>query len=112
VHAALGEARAVLNIGAGTGSYEPTDPLVTAVEPSATMREQRPRHLAEAVDASAERLPFADHCFDAAMGTFTVHQWPDLVGALAEVRRVTRRTERRDEGHSLKPEARSPQPAA
>lgn len=90
VHAALGDARAVLNIGAGTGSYEPTDRHVTAVEPSATMREKRPPHLPEAVDAYAERLPFADHFFDAAMGTFTVHQWADLVGGLAEVRRVTR----------------------
>lgn len=90
VHSALGDARTVLNIGAGTGSYEPTDRLVTAVEPSATMRERRPPHLPSAVDAHAERLPFPDRFFDAAMGTFTVHQWADLAGGLAEVRRVTR----------------------
>lgn len=90
VHAALGDAQTVLNIGAGTGSYEPTDRQVTAVEPSATMREGRPRHLPAAVDAYAERLPFPDNHFDAAMGTFTVHQWADLAGGLAEVRRVTR----------------------
>lgn len=90
VHAALGDARTVLNIGAGTGSYEPTDRHVTAVEPSATMRERRPLHLPAAVDAYAERLPFPDHFFDAAMGTFTVHQWADLAGGLSEVRRVTR----------------------
>ena len=90
VHAALGDARTVLNIGAGTGSYEPTDREVTAVEPSATMRERRPAHLPRAVDAFAERLPFADQTFDAAMGTFTVHQWANLAGGLAEVRRVTR----------------------
>src|SRR5438034_3635170 len=82
VHAALGDARTVLNVGAGTGSYEPTDRLITAVEPSATMRQKRPRHLPEAVDACAERLPFSDHSFDAAMGTFTVHQWLDLTGGL------------------------------
>lgn len=90
VHAGLGDARTVLNVGAGTGSYEPTDRDVTAVEPSATMRERRPPHLPRAVDAFAERLPFADRSFDAAMGTFTVHQWANLPVGLAEVRRVTR----------------------
>ncbi len=90
VHAALGNARTVLNIGAGTGSYEPSDRAVTAVEPSATMRGRRPSHLASAVDARAEQLPFPNHSFDAAMGTFTVHQWANLPAGLAEVRRVTR----------------------
>ncbi len=90
VHAALGEARTVLNVGAGTGSYEPTDRAVTPVEPSATMRRRRPAHLPAAVDACAERLPFPDRHFDAAMGVFTVHQWADLAGGLREVRRVTR----------------------
>jgi hypothetical protein len=90
VHAALGDARKVLNIGAGTGSYEPTDREVTAVEPSATMRERRPAHLPTAIDAYAEKLPFPDRHFDAAMGTFTVHQWANLREGLQEVRRVTR----------------------
>ncbi|MBS0291320.1 MAG: class I SAM-dependent methyltransferase [Proteobacteria bacterium] len=90
VHAALGNARTVLNIGAGTGSYEPVDRTVTPVEPSATMRERRPAHLPVAVDAYAEQLPFADGAFDAAMGTFTVHQWANLSAGLSEVRRVTR----------------------
>ena len=90
VHAALGDARSVLNIGAGTGSYEPTDRLVTPVEPSATMRAKRPVALPKAIDAYAEHLPFADGFFDAAMGTFTVHQWANLASGLAEVRRVTR----------------------
>jgi SAM-dependent methyltransferase len=90
VHAALGDARTVLNVGAGTGSYEPTDRIVTAVEPSATMRQTRPSHLPAAVDAFAESLPFPDRSFDAAMGTFTVHQWADLAAGLREVRRVTR----------------------
>lgn len=90
VHAALGDARTVLNVGAGAGSYEPTDRAVTAVEPSATMRQKRPAHLPVAIDARAEHLPFPDREFDAAMGTFTVHQWLDLAGGLREVRRVTR----------------------
>jgi ubiquinone/menaquinone biosynthesis C-methylase UbiE len=90
VHTALGDARTVLNIGAGTGAYEPTDRDVTAVEPSATMRVRRPVHRPAAIDAGAERLPFPDSWFDATMGTFTVHQWTDLAVGLAEVRRVTR----------------------
>ncbi|WJY01126.1 class I SAM-dependent methyltransferase [Curtobacterium sp. 458] len=87
---ALGDARTVLNVGAGAGSYEPTDREVTAVEPSAAMRAQRPDTLATAIDATAEDLPFADDTFDAAMTTFSVHQWGDLERGLAEVRRVTR----------------------
>ena len=90
VHSALGDARTVLNIGAGTDPYEPTDREVTAVEPSATVRERRPAHLPRAIDASAELLPFVDGAFDAAMGAFTGHQWANLAGGLAEVRRVTR----------------------
>lgn len=88
--AALGDARRVLNVGAGAGSYEPTDREVTAVEPSASMRAQRPPHLSPAVDATAEALPFEDDAFDAAMTTFSVHQWEDLGAGLREVRRVTR----------------------
>lgn len=87
---ALGDARTVLNVGAGAGSYEPTDREVTAVEPSAAERAQRPDTLPPAVDATAEDLPFADDAFDAAMTTFSVHQWGDLERGLAEVRRVTR----------------------
>lgn len=87
---ALGDAKSVLNLGAGAGSYEPTDREVTAVEPSASMREQRPAHLSSAIAASAESLPFDDACFDAAMTTFSVHQWGDLEAGLAEMRRVTR----------------------
>jgi SAM-dependent methyltransferase len=87
---ALGDARTILNVGAGAGSYEPVDRDVTAVEPSASMREQRPAHLPAAVDAVAEKLPFADRAFDASMASFTVHQWADFKAGLAEMRRVTR----------------------
>jgi SAM-dependent methyltransferase len=90
IHGALGDARTVLNVGAGAGSYEPLDREVTAVEPSASMRAQRPASLSVAIDASAESLPFADDSFDAAMATFTVHQWRNLEAGLHEVRRVTR----------------------
>jgi SAM-dependent methyltransferase len=87
---ALGSARTVLNVGAGAGSYEPADRDVTPVEPSASMRAKRPARLAVAVDATAESLPFDDDAFDAAMTTFSVHQWSDLRAGLREMRRVTR----------------------
>jgi SAM-dependent methyltransferase len=90
IHAALGPARTVLNVGAGAGSYEPLDRHVVAVEPSAAMRAQRRRELAPAVIAGAEHLPFDDGAFDAAMATITVHQWTDAGQGLRELRRVTR----------------------
>lgn len=90
VHAALGASRTVLNVGAGAGSYEPSDRYVLAVEPSAAMRAQRPVTAAPAVDATAERLPFDDDSFDAAMATVTIHQWSDVEQGLREMRRVSR----------------------
>lgn len=91
VHRALGaDAKTVINVGAGAGSYEPAHLRVTPVEPSRSMRGQRPRDLAEAVDATAEQLPFPDASFDAAMTTFSVHQWSDFAAGLREMRRVTR----------------------
>jgi len=90
IRQALGAAKSLLNVGAGAGSYEPTDLEVTALEPSASMRAQRPAHLSVALDGTAENLPFADDRFDAAMATFTVHQWQDLAAGLREMRRVTR----------------------
>lgn len=90
IETALGDARTVLNVGAGAGSYEPRGRLVTAVEPSQSMRDQRPAHLPAAIDATAEHLPFGDRSFDAAMSTFSVHQWQDLAAGLREMRRVTK----------------------
>ena len=87
---ALGDAKTVLNVGAGAGGYEPEDREVTAVEPSASMRAQRPANLPAAIDATAENLPFPDDSFDAAMTTFSVHQWQNLAAGLSELRRVTR----------------------
>jgi len=91
VWAALGDARTVLNVGAGTGSYEPADRDVTAVEPSAVMRAQRPAGAAPCVDATAESLPFEDQSFDAAMAFATIDHWQDPIAGLREMRRVARR---------------------
>jgi SAM-dependent methyltransferase len=86
--AALGDASRVLNVGAGAGSYEPTDRAVVAVEPSSQMIDQRPVGSAPALRAVAQALPFADGAFDGALALLTVHHWPDPVAGLAEVRRV------------------------
>jgi hypothetical protein len=91
VWAALGDAHTVLNVGAGTGSYEPSDRKVTAVEPSAVMRAQRPAGAAPCMAAVAESLPFADQSFDAAMAIATIDHWRDPFAGLRELRRVARR---------------------
>jgi SAM-dependent methyltransferase len=91
VWAALGDAHTVLNVGAGTGSYEPGDRDVIAVEPSAVMRAQRPAGAAPCVAATAEGLPFDDKSFDAAMAFATIHHWQDPIAGLRELRRVARR---------------------
>ncbi len=90
LHAALGSARRVLNVGAGAGSYEPTDREVVAVEPSPEMIRQRPQGAAPVARAVAGALPFADGTFDGALALLTVHHWPDPAAGLAELRRVTR----------------------
>jgi SAM-dependent methyltransferase len=91
IHAALGDARTVLNVGAGAGAYEPRDRDVTAVEPSAVMRAQRPPAAAPCIDARAEALPFADGAFDATMAVLSDHHWSDRLAGLRELRRVGRR---------------------
>jgi ubiquinone/menaquinone biosynthesis C-methylase UbiE len=91
IWAALEDAETVLNVGAGTGSYEPTDRNVTAVEPSALMRAQRRPGAPPCVAGSADRLPFEDQSFDAAMAVSTIHHWPDPIAGLREMRRVARR---------------------
>lgn len=85
---ALGDARSVVNVGAGTGAYEPMDREVLAVEPSETMIAQRPRGSAPVIQASAEQLPLADDSFDAALAVNTVQHWTDLRGGLRELRRI------------------------
>jgi Methyltransferase domain len=91
IWAALGDARTVVNVGAGTGSYEPPDRDVTAVEPSAVMRAQRPGGAAPCVPGVAGRLPFADKSFDAAMAVSTDQHWPDVIAGYREMQRVARR---------------------
>ena len=90
IWSALGEARTVLNVGAGTGSYEPPDREVTAVEPSAVMRAQRPPGAARCLNAEAACRPFADQSFDVAMSVLSDHLWPDPVAGLREMARVAR----------------------
>lgn len=90
IHAALGSARTVLNVGAGTGSYEPLDRWVLAVEPSATMRAQRPPGAAPSICARAEALPLDDDAVAAAMACVTIHHWQPPHAGLAELRRVAR----------------------
>ncbi|MBI2167952.1 MAG: class I SAM-dependent methyltransferase [Actinobacteria bacterium] len=91
IHAALGDARTVVNVGAGTGNYEPFDRAVIAVEPAATMLGQRPPDAAPAVQAVAEHLPFLDRAFDAALAVLTIHHWSELDAGLAELQRVAQR---------------------
>lgn len=90
IDAALGDAQTVLNVGAGSGNYEPIGRRLTALEPSAEMIRQRPAHAAPAIQGQAEALPFADGAFDAAMAVLTVHHWTDQAKGLAEMRRVAR----------------------
>jgi SAM-dependent methyltransferase len=90
IAAALGDARTVLNVGAGAGSYEPRDRWVLAVEPSATMRAQRPAEAAPCLAGAAEALPLDNDSVDAAMACVTIHHWADRAAGLAELRRVAR----------------------
>ena len=87
---ALGDAKTILNLGAGAGSYEPSDKYIVAVEPSIVMRSQRNKNgKVPAINAKADNLPFDDNAFDASMAMVTVHHWPDIDKGLKELRRVT-----------------------
>jgi SAM-dependent methyltransferase len=87
---ALGEAETIVNVGAGTGSYEPVDRPVVAVEPSLAMIRQRQAGGTPVVQASATHLPFRDGVFAAALAVLTVHHWPDPRRGLLELARVAR----------------------
>jgi SAM-dependent methyltransferase len=91
IHAAFGDARSIVNVGAGTGSYEPADRFVAAVEPSPVMLAQRGMGAAPAVRGVADALPFPDRTFDAALMSLTIHHWPDWRTGLTEVLRVAPR---------------------
>ncbi len=88
---ALEGAERVLNVGAGAGSYEPSNRRVIAVEPSSVMIAQRPIGAASVVQAVAERLPFRDYVFDVAMAILAVHHFTDIALGLSEMRRVANR---------------------
>ncbi len=86
----LGDARSVVNVGAGTGSYEPPQ-TVAAIEPSLTMIGQRPAAAAPVIQAVAEHLPLGDNSVDAALAVLTIHQWTDVEAGIAELRRIATR---------------------
>lgn len=90
IEQALGSSRSILNVGAGTGAYEPAGRSLVAVEPSLEMIRKRGPAAAPAVQAKAAHLPFGDDSFDASMAILTIHHWPDKESGLREMRRVTR----------------------
>ena len=90
IESALGSAQTILNVGAGTGSYEPTNRLLIAIEPSIEMIRKRSQTAASAIQACADDMPFGDGHFEASMAILTVHHWPDKQAGLREMRRVTR----------------------
>jgi SAM-dependent methyltransferase len=88
---ALGASRTVVNVGAGTGSYEPSDRYVVAIEPSDVMAAQRPPDRVPALRGTAAPLPLRDGSVDAAMAVLTVHHWDEqLEDGVRELRRVAR----------------------
>ena len=91
IDTALGDAQSVVNVGAGTGNYEPADRSGVAVEPSLAMISQRKPGAFPAIRAVAEALPFGNHAFDVGMAILTLHHWSDLANGLAELRRVASR---------------------
>ena len=94
IHQALGNARTVVKVGAGAGSYEPRDRQVIAVEPADLMISQRSRDAAPVVRGVAEYLPFDDHAFDAALALLTIHHWHDFARGSDELERVAPHIER------------------
>ena len=90
IEAALGDAKTVLNVGAGAGSYEPLGKQITAIEPSDEMIQQRPASNSTVIQGRAEDLPFDDNTFDASMAVLTIHHWSDQEKGIMEMRRVTK----------------------
>jgi SAM-dependent methyltransferase len=90
IEGAVAGCHSILNVGAGTGSYEPASRFVVAVEPSRTMIAQRPEGAAPVVQGCAEALPFRNDSFDAVLGILTVHHWKDQARGLSECARVAR----------------------
>ena len=91
IDAQLEKAGSILNVGAGTGSYEPAHCRVVALEPSQEMILKRSYGKAEAILGSAENIPFQDDEFDIAMGILTIHHWQNISRGLAEMKRVAKK---------------------
>jgi SAM-dependent methyltransferase len=91
IHEALGDARSIVNVGAGAGSYEPCDREVLPIDPSETMIAQRSHEHRAAVWGYAESLPLATNSVDAAMACMTLHHWADWRIGVQELRRVARK---------------------
>jgi SAM-dependent methyltransferase len=91
ITAAIGDATSVINVGAGSGSYEPAGVTRLAVEPSPTMITQRSAGLAPAVRGVSEVLPVRSASFDVALAVLTVHHWTDWRAGVIELGRVARR---------------------
>jgi SAM-dependent methyltransferase len=91
IWAAVGAAERIVNVGAGTGSYERADRHIVSVEPSSVMIEQRGASAPPVVQAGAEHLPFPDRSFQVALALLTVHHWNNLAQGLAELKRVSQR---------------------
>ncbi len=87
----VADADRIVNVGAGTGSYEPPGRSLLAVDPSSVMIDQRPADSAPAVRASGSALPFFSRCADVAMAILTVHHWDDWAAGLGEMCRVAPR---------------------
>jgi SAM-dependent methyltransferase len=91
INRVIGSAQTVLNVGAGTGSYEPEDRRVIALEPSVVMLSQRPPLSAPAIQGKAENLPFNDAAVHVALAISTLHHWEDWRAGIKEMRRVASR---------------------
>ena len=91
IDSVIGDARRVINIGAGTGSYEPSDRTVIAVEPSELMVSQRPKAAAQVVMAAAENVPIASGWADLTMTLLSIHHWMDWRAGISEMCRLAPR---------------------
>src|SRR5687768_2936834 len=89
IHALLKGSRIVANVGAGSGSYEPSDCDVIAIEPSREMIRQRPVGSGTIIQGVAEQLPLRAKSVDAAMAILTIHHWKDWKRGLGELKRVS-----------------------
>ena len=88
LYSKLQGATRIVNIGAGTGSYEPENIELVAVEPSSKMISQRKNNYHRVEKAFAEKLPFENDSFSHAMTVNSMHHWENRALAFAEINRV------------------------